>query len=69
MDILIGSSNTGYQFIHLLDLPNMIKERISNREGCEHCCSFKKKWQTKAIVDWNEINMEELLVLQFLIRQ
>ena len=31
--------------------------------------ALRKKWSTKAVLDRNKINMEELLILELLIRQ
>ena len=35
----------------------------------KHVWSSEKKWPTKAVLDRNKINMEELLILEFLIKQ
>ena len=34
----------------------------------KHVCSSEKKWQREAILDWNKINMEELMILGFLLK-
>ena len=44
----------------------MVKESISNKARRKHVCSSEeKKRLTKAVLDQNKINMEELLILEF----
>ena len=40
--------------------PNMVKECLSNKEGYKRFCSPEKTWITKAVLNWNKINMEKL---------
>ena len=47
----------------------MAKERVSNKASLKYFCSTKKKWPTKAVLDRYKINMEELLILEFQIKQ
>ena len=47
----------------------MVKERISNKASWKHICSSGKKWPTKAVLDRNKINMEELLILESLVKK
>ena len=47
----------------------MVKGCVSNKASGKHFCSSENKWPTKAVLDRNEINMEELLILEFLIKQ
>ena len=40
----------------------MVKERVSYK----YFAALRKKWPTKAVLDRDNINMEELLILEFL---
>ena len=55
--------------VHTSVYPVMVKERVSNKASWKHFCSSEKKWPTKTVLDQNKINMEELLILEFLINQ
>ena len=63
--IFISSLGTGYQSICLLKL---VKERVSNEASWKHVCSSEKIWRTKAVLNRNKIIMEELLILELLIK-
>ena len=55
--------------VHIPAVPNMVKESISNKASRKHFCSSEEKKQpTKAVLDHNEINKEELLTLKFLMK-
>ena len=41
---------------------------ITNKMSWKHVCRSETKWPTKAILDWNKINMEELSILEFLLK-
>ena len=45
--------------VHKPVVPNMVKERVSNKASEKHVYSSEKKWSTKAVLNRNKINMEE----------
>ena len=55
--------------VHIIDVPNMVKECPSNKASWKHSCGSEKKWQTKAVWRRNKINIEELLIVEFFIKQ
>ena len=55
--------------VHIRAVPSMVKERVSSKASQKHFCSFEKKWPTKDVLDRNKINMEEVLILEFSIKQ
>ena len=57
-------ADTGYQFIYLLYLIWSRKASAIRREE-NMFAALRKKRLTKAVLDQNKINMEELLILEF----
>ena len=54
---------------HIPAAPNMVKEHVSNKATWKYFGSSEKKWLTKAISDWNKIDMELLFIQEFLMKQ
>ena len=48
--------------VHVPAAPNMVKECVSNKASWKHLAA-QKKWPTKAVLDWDQISTEELLIL------
>ena len=46
----------------------MVKALVSDKASWKHYSSPEKKWPTKVVLDRNKVNMEELLMLAFLIK-
>ena len=55
--------------VHIPAVTDVVKELVSNKANWKHFSSSVKKWSTKAVLDPNKINVEELLITEFLIKQ
>ena len=55
--------------VHIPAEINMVNESVNSKASCKNFLLLWEKWPTKAVLNRNKINIEDLLILEFLIKQ